>query len=70
MLPSQTPAHSLPPQILKAFTPALTLLLCVLSGLEQPQWPLLLSVLLIAMGTTSAILVCRQRCTACKAWQF
>mmetsp|Transcript_23309 Transcript_23309/g.59602 ORF Transcript_23309/g.59602 Transcript_23309/m.59602 type:complete len:393 (-) Transcript_23309:96-1274(-) len=44
-------------QILKAFTPALTLVLCVLAGLERPQWPLALSVLLIAGGTASAVLV-------------
>ncbi|KAL6751170.1 hypothetical protein V8C86DRAFT_2784101 [Haematococcus lacustris] len=42
-------------QILKAFTPALTLLLCVLAGLERPQWPLLLSVSLIAGGTACAV---------------
>jgi hypothetical protein len=44
-------------QILKAFTPALTLLLCVLAGLERPRWPLLLSVLLIAGGTAGAVLI-------------
>ncbi len=40
------------PQILKAFTPALTLVMCVAMGLEQPSWQLLLSLLLIAGGTT------------------
>ncbi len=39
------------PQILKAFTPALTLLLCVAAGLERPTIPLLSSVMLIAGGT-------------------
>lgn len=43
--------HACVLQILKAFTPALTLLLCVLFGLEKPQWPLALSVLFIAGGT-------------------
>lgn len=44
-------------QILKAFTPALTLLLAVLTGLEAPRWPLAMSVLLIASGTTGAVLI-------------
>jgi len=44
-------------QILKAFTPALTLLLCVLAGVERPHLPLLASVLLIASGTAGAVLI-------------
>lgn len=42
---------------LQAFTPALTLLLCVLAGLERFTWPLLLSVLMIAGGTAGAVLL-------------
>ncbi len=49
--------HPATAQILKAFTPALTLLLCVAAGLERLTWPLSLSVLLIAVGTASAVLV-------------
>jgi hypothetical protein len=41
-----------PPQILKAFTPALTLVLCVGAGLERLTWPLATSVMLIAGGTS------------------
>ena len=44
-----------PAQILKAFTPALTLLLCAIVGLERLQWALVLSVLLIALGTAVAV---------------
>ncbi len=43
--------------LLQAFTPALTLLLCVLAGLERFTWPLLLSVLMIAGGTAGAVLL-------------
>ena len=43
-------------QILKAFTPALTLMLCVVVGLESLQWPLLLSIALITVGTGSSVL--------------
>lgn len=44
-------------QILKAFTPALTLTLCVLAGMEKFNLPLVLSVLMIAMGTAGAVLI-------------
>ena len=43
-------------QILKAFTPALTLMLCVVAGLESLQWPLMLSIGLITVGTGSSVL--------------
>lgn len=44
-------------QILKAFTPALTLMLCVIFGLERLHWPLVLSTMLIALGTASVVMV-------------
>jgi len=44
-------------QILKSFTPALTMCLCVIVGLERMQAPLVWSLLLIAVGTSSAVLV-------------
>ncbi|PNH09282.1 putative sugar phosphate/phosphate translocator [Tetrabaena socialis] len=44
-------------QIIKAFTPALTLLLCCAAGLERPHWPLLVSVAMIAGGTAGAVLI-------------
>jgi drug/metabolite transporter (DMT)-like permease len=43
-------------QILKAFTPALTLVLCVVAGLERLHWPLMLSIVLITFGTVSSVL--------------
>ncbi|GAX82237.1 hypothetical protein CEUSTIGMA_g9665.t1 [Chlamydomonas eustigma] len=43
-------------QILKAFTPALTLLLCVIVGLERMHWPLVLSIALITFGTANAVI--------------
>jgi hypothetical protein len=42
-------------QILKAFTPALTLVLCVGAGLERASWPLATSVMLIAGGTSMCV---------------
>ncbi|KAG2427911.1 hypothetical protein HYH02_014513 [Chlamydomonas schloesseri] len=44
-------------QILKAFTPAITLLLGVAAGLEAPDWRLLLAIGLITGGTAGAVLV-------------
>ncbi|KAG2439132.1 hypothetical protein HXX76_004499 [Chlamydomonas incerta] len=44
-------------QILKAFTPAITLLLGVAVGLEAPDWRLLLAIGLITGGTAGAVLV-------------
>ncbi|GFR52179.1 hypothetical protein Agub_g14716 [Astrephomene gubernaculifera] len=44
-------------QILKAFTPAITLLLCLAAGLERPAWPLVGAVGMIAGGTAGAVLV-------------
>eukprot|EP00198_Chlamydomonas_reinhardtii_P006690 XP_001696026.1 predicted protein [Chlamydomonas reinhardtii] len=44
-------------QVLKAFTPAITLLLGVCVGLERPDWRLLLAIGLIAGGTAGAVLV-------------
>ncbi|WIA13658.1 hypothetical protein OEZ85_007220 [Tetradesmus obliquus] len=44
-------------QILKAFTPAVTLLIGVAAGVERLRGSLLAAVLLIALGTGSAVLV-------------
>eukprot|EP00798_Chlamydomonas_sp_ICE-L_P028170 gene28170-31270_t len=44
-------------QILKSFTPALTLLLCVFFGLEKFKWPILLSISLISLGTAGAVMI-------------
>ncbi|KAG2498227.1 hypothetical protein HYH03_003977 [Edaphochlamys debaryana] len=44
-------------QILKAFTPAITLLLCAAAGLERPTPPLAASIAMIALGTAGAVLV-------------
>ncbi|MEW5316001.1 MAG: hypothetical protein WDW38_007395 [Sanguina aurantia] len=44
-------------QILKAFTPGLTLLLCLAAGLERAALPLAAAIALIALGTAAAALV-------------
>ncbi|GIM08877.1 hypothetical protein Vretimale_12833 [Volvox reticuliferus] len=44
-------------QILKAFTPAITLALCVAAGLERPSGRLLVAIAMIVGGTAGAVLV-------------
>ena len=44
-------------QILKVATPAFTLTICMLLGLERPSWPLGASVLMIVLGTGLATLI-------------
>ncbi|GLC38079.1 hypothetical protein PLESTF_000313100 [Pleodorina starrii] len=44
-------------QILKAFTPAITLALCVAARLERPSPPLLTAIAMIVGGTAGAVLV-------------
>jgi hypothetical protein len=44
-------------QILKAFTPAVTMILCLAIGVEALSLPLVASILLIALGTSAAVLI-------------
>jgi len=42
-------------QILKSFTPGLTLATRLIFGIEKPQWRLVLSILLITIGTAGSV---------------
>jgi hypothetical protein len=44
-------------QILKAFTPAVTMILCLAMGVETLSLALVASILLIALGTSAAVLI-------------